>query len=77
MYRRTIAVDGNVSAQHMKMQRPKLDVSLINGQGYVMEDSTYWQHLEEAVEIRQVCYLTWRWLVGTIDSATEIHMQEP
>lgn len=58
MYRRTIAVNGNMSAQHMKMRRPELDVSLTNGQGYVVEDSTYWQHLEEAVEIRQVCYLT-------------------
>jgi hypothetical protein len=47
-----------MSAQHMKMRRPELDVSLTNGQGYVVEDSTYRQHLEEAVEIRQVCYLT-------------------
>jgi hypothetical protein len=77
LYRRTIAVDGNMSAQHMKMRRPELDVSLTDGNGYVVEDSPYREHLGEAVEIKQVCYLIYQWLVDAIDSVKEIHMQEP
>ena len=77
LYRQVIAVDGNMSAQHMKMQRPELDVSLTDGDAYVVENSPYQEHLSKAVEIKQVCYLIYQWLVDAIDSVTEIHMQEP
>ena len=77
LYRRVIAVDGNMSAQHMKIRRPELDVSLTDGDTCIMENSPYQEHLKEAVEIKQVCYLIYQWLVDVIDLVTEIHMQEP
>ena len=54
LYRRVIAVDGNMSAQHLKMHRPELDVALTDGEGYVVEDQPYHSHLSTAVEIKQV-----------------------
>ena len=31
-----MAVDGNMSAQHLKMYRPDLDIALTDGEGYVV-----------------------------------------
>ena len=49
-----MAVDGNMSAQHLKMRRPDLDIALTDGEGYVVGDFLYHQHLAVAVEIKQV-----------------------
>lgn len=49
-----MVVDGNMSAQHMKMRRPELDVALTDGEGYVVQDAPYRGHLSVAVEIKQV-----------------------
>jgi hypothetical protein len=57
LYRRVIVTDGNMSAQHMKMRRPELDVALTDGNGYVVEDKPYRLHLSEAVEIKQVMWI--------------------
>lgn len=43
--RRTIAVDGNFHADHIKMRRPDLDVMLSNGQGYMAEEKRYNEYL--------------------------------
>jgi hypothetical protein len=64
-----------MTAQHMKMQRPELDVALTDGQGYVVEDATYRQHLQDAVEIKQVGPIVVDF-VHTIHSAIEINMQK-
>jgi hypothetical protein len=47
---RTIAVDGNFKADHIKMRRPDLDISLSNGQGYMAESSKYKDYLNFAKE---------------------------
>ena len=49
-----MAVNGNMSAQHLKMRRPDLDIALTDGEGYVVGDFLYRQHLAVAVEIKQV-----------------------
>jgi hypothetical protein len=54
LHRRVMVVDGNMSAQHMKMRRPELDVALTDGEGYVVQDAPYRGHLSVAVEIKQV-----------------------
>jgi hypothetical protein len=52
--RRTITVDGNFHADHIKMRRPDLDVMLSNGQGYMAEEVCYKEYLAVAKEPRVV-----------------------
>lgn len=54
--RRTIAVDGNFHADHIKMSRPDLDIKLSNGQGYMVEESRYKDYLSFAKEPRLVSF---------------------
>jgi hypothetical protein len=53
--RRTITVDGNFHADHIKMRRPDLDITLSNGQGFMVEDKKYMEYLSVAKEPRLVC----------------------
>ena len=48
--RRTITVDGNFHADHIKMRRPDQDVMLTNGQGYMVEEARYGKYLNLAKE---------------------------
>jgi hypothetical protein len=48
--RRTITVDGNFHADHIKMRRPDLDIKLTNGQGYMVEEGKYEEYLTVAKE---------------------------
>jgi uncharacterized protein YlzI (FlbEa/FlbD family) len=47
-------VDGNFSAEHMKMLRPDTDIRLVNGEGYMVEETLYQEHLQESVDQREV-----------------------
>jgi hypothetical protein len=53
--RRTITVDGNFHADHIKMRRPDLDIMLTNGEGYMVEEKRYQEYLADAKETRLVC----------------------
>ena len=53
--RRTITVDGNFHADHIKMRRPDLDVALTDGQGFMVEDKLYMEYLSVVNEPRLVC----------------------
>jgi len=55
--RRTITVDGNFHADHIKMRRPDRDIMLTNGQGYMVEDEKYQEYLSVAKEPRLVSRL--------------------
>ena len=52
--RRTITVDGNFHADHIKMRRPDLDIALTNGQGFMVEDKQYMEYLSVVKEPRLV-----------------------
>ena len=52
--RRTITVDGNFHADHIKMRRPDLDIMLSNVQGFMVEDGAYKKYLSVAKEPRVV-----------------------
>jgi|ERR1700679_206578 len=54
--RRTITVDGNFHADHIKMRKPELDVKLTNGQGYMVEEAQYQEYLSAAKEPVFVCW---------------------
>jgi hypothetical protein len=55
LYRRSIVVDGNFSAEHMRMKNPDQDIWLSNGMGYMVEWDHYKSHLDEAIETYEVC----------------------
>jgi hypothetical protein len=52
--RRTITVDGNFHADHIKMRRPDQDVMLTNGRGYMVDEHGYKEYLSIAKEPRVV-----------------------
>ena len=49
-----ITMDGNFSADHIKMRNPGDDVNLTNGTGFMVEDQDYQAHLQIAKEIKGV-----------------------
>jgi hypothetical protein len=57
--RRTITVDGNFHADHIKMRRPDLDIALTNGQGFMVEDRRYQEYLSFVKEPNFVGGLTY------------------
>jgi hypothetical protein len=65
--RRTITVDGNFHADHIKMRRPDQDIMLTNGQGYVVDEIKYKEYLSVAKEPRLVSgvvvFLLSHWLI--------------
>jgi len=55
LYTRSIVIDGNFSAEHLKMRRPEADVALSPGGRYMVEPKRYEAHLNTGKEISQVC----------------------
>lgn len=47
-------MDGNFSAEHMKMRHPADDVVLTDGTGFMVSSSDYKEHLKIAVDLREV-----------------------
>lgn len=54
LYTRSIVIDGNFTADHLKMKRPENDVALSPGGRYMVEPTRYQAHLESAVDHREV-----------------------
>ena len=55
-YSRDICLDGNFSADQKKMKKPEDDVHLTDGDGFLVNESLYQEHLKAAVEIKQVSW---------------------
>ena len=53
-YRRSIVLDGNFSAQHRGMKHPEEDVRLADGEVFMVKSGPYKQHLQSAVEFKEV-----------------------
>ena len=49
-----LVVDGNFKAQHMRMRRPEFDVDLTNGEGYMVNETLYQDHLKTALVLKEV-----------------------
>ena len=54
LYTRTIVIDGNFTADHLKMRRPEHDVALNPGGRYIVEPTQYQAHLGSAIDFREV-----------------------
>jgi len=57
LYTRSIVIDGNFTADHLKMKRPEEDIALSPGGRYMVEPQRYEAHLKTGQEIKQVCIL--------------------
>ena len=62
LYTRSIVIDGNFSAEHLKMKKPEGDVALSPGGRYMVEPKKYQLHLMTGKEIKQVS-LHRRWMI--------------
>ena len=51
---RQYVVDGNFTAQHMKMNKPQLDVALSDGRGYMVSEAPYSIHLLQSLDNKEV-----------------------
>jgi len=54
LFTRSIVIDGNFSAEHLKMKQPDGDVALSSGGRYMVEPNRYELHLNTGKEIKQV-----------------------
>ena len=54
LYTRSIVIDGNFSAEHLKMKQPEEDVALSPGGRYMVEPNRYELHLNTGKEVKQV-----------------------
>jgi len=54
LYTRSIVIDGNFSAEHLKMKQPEEDVALSPGGRYMVEPKRYELHLNTGKEVKQV-----------------------
>ncbi|KAI6015712.1 hypothetical protein EDC04DRAFT_2870443 [Pisolithus marmoratus] len=50
---RQYIIDGNFTAQHMKMNKPELDVALSDGKGYMVAEVTYQSHLKQSLDSKE------------------------
>ena len=57
LYTRSIVIDGNFSAEHLKMKQPEEDVALSPGGRYLVEPKMYELHLSTGKEVKQVSIL--------------------
>lgn len=55
LYTRSIVVDGNFSAENLRMRRPEGDIALSPGGRYMVEPKRYDLHLNTGEETNQVC----------------------
>ena len=51
-------IDGNFTADHLKMKHPENDVCLTPGGRYMVEPTCYEAHLREAPDYREVWILS-------------------
>ena len=68
---RTITVDGNFHADHIKMRRPDLNIMLTNGNGYMVEDAHFREYLSNAKEPRFVGIFKYLWFSLFLTYPTE------
>ncbi|KAI6120115.1 hypothetical protein EDD16DRAFT_1519066 [Pisolithus croceorrhizus] len=50
---RQYVIDGNFTAQHMKMNKPELDVALSDGKGYMVSEGPYQNHLQQSLDTKE------------------------
>ncbi|KAI5989681.1 hypothetical protein EDD15DRAFT_2370384 [Pisolithus albus] len=58
---RQYVIDGNFTAQHMKMNKPELDVALSDGKGFMVAEVPYQSHLKQSLDSKEASvYRSWK-----------------
>jgi len=57
-FTRGFVFDGNFSAEQLKMKHPENDISLSDGNAFLVTAAPYTSHLQVAKEIKQVSVMT-------------------
>lgn len=70
-------VDGNFSAQHMKMRKPENDVPLSDGLVYMVANEPYQNHISQAANNEKVCIIGLECTIMLILHPSEVNMLEP
>lgn len=55
-YTRHLVVDGNFTAEHLKMRNPHDDVVIADGSAFMVKSDMYENHLKVATEIKEVLH---------------------
>lgn len=55
LYRPQLVVDGNMKLVHLKMKRPADDVSLSDGELFMVSRKPYSEHLANGQQTQMVC----------------------
>ncbi|KAI6159316.1 hypothetical protein EDD17DRAFT_1486824 [Pisolithus thermaeus] len=50
---RQYVIDGNFTAQHMKVKKPQLHVALSDGKGYMVSEGPYQSHLQQSLDSKE------------------------
>lgn len=50
-------MDGNFTAQHMKMRKPEDDIPLSDGLAYMVANEPYQKHIAQAADNKEVCII--------------------
>jgi len=66
-------IDGNFTADHLKMKHPENDICLTLGSRYMVEPTRYESHLHEVPDYREVGFLLNKQEMD-VNYASEIHM---
>jgi len=74
LYRPQLAVDGNMQLVHLKMKRPEDDVSLSDGELFIVKRAPYAEHLSSAPQRQPVSSITYNTDLIT-ERCQEIKMQ--
>ena len=59
-------MDGNFVSDHIRMQHPEDDIPLADGHGFMVPYGRYGEHLQDAIDTREVC------LSGMFDLGSQI-----
>ncbi|KAI6040015.1 hypothetical protein EDC04DRAFT_2602760 [Pisolithus marmoratus] len=51
---KSVMTDGNFTAQHIKMNKPELDVALSDGNGYMVAEVPYQSHLKQSLDSKEI-----------------------
>ena len=76
-YTRTINLDGNFKAEHMRMRHPDNDIPIADGTGFMVGTRRYKDYLTETAEEKRVRSLLSLATCAHSQAVSEKHVQQP
>ena len=67
-------MDGNFTAVHQYRENAHLDIKLSHGEFFMTETNRYKAHLAIAKEVKEVWFVCYTVIYGSVDDVSETHM---